>query len=79
MSKVKMVELELKMELKDDISAAIMTASIMPLTPAGNSSLTSFTKAKFVQPLLKMVNFPKKKYYYALGHSDLQERSHRVE
>ena len=63
MSNVKMVELELNMELRDDISAAIMTASIMPLTPAGNSSLTSFTKAKFVQPLLKMVNFKKRSMY----------------
>ena len=79
------------MELRDDISAAIMTASIMPLTPAGNSSLTSFTKAKFVQPLLKMVNFQKTKYILYLKvlrigrriingrHSDLQIRSHRVE
>ena len=33
MSMVKMVELELKMEVREDISAAIITASIIPLAP----------------------------------------------
>ena len=52
MSMVNMVELELKMELRDDMRAAIMTANMIPLTPVGSSSLTSFTKARLVQPLL---------------------------
>ena len=34
MSIVKMVEEELKMEVREDMSAAIMTASIMPRAPA---------------------------------------------
>ena len=33
MSMVKMVEEELKMEVREDISAAIITASIIPLAP----------------------------------------------
>ena len=51
---MKIVELELKMELREDMSAAIMTASMTPRTPAGKSSFTSLTKAKLVQPPLKV-------------------------
>ena len=51
---MKIVELELKMELREDMSAAIMTASMTPRTPAGKSSFTSLTKAKLVQPPLKI-------------------------
>ena len=53
MSIVKMVELELNIELNDDISAASMTASINPLAPIGINSFTSLIKARFVQPPLK--------------------------
>ena len=42
------------MELREDMSAAIMTASMTPRTPAGKSSFTSLTKAKLVQPPLKI-------------------------
>ena len=42
------------MELREDMSAAIMTASMTPRTPAGKSSFTSLTKAKLVQPPLKV-------------------------
>ena len=52
MSMVKMVEEELKMEVREDMSAASITASIMPRAPTGISSVTSFTKAMLVQPLL---------------------------
>ncbi len=34
MSMVKMVEAELKTEVREDMRAAIMTASIRPLSPA---------------------------------------------
>ena len=51
---VKMVEDELKIDVKEDISAAIMTASISPRSPAGIFSLTNIMNAIFVQPdLLK--------------------------
>jgi hypothetical protein len=36
MSIVKMVELELKMEVSEDMSAAIITASIIPERPAAD-------------------------------------------
>ena len=49
-----MVELELKMEVKEDIRAANITASIKPRTPDGSNSLTNLTNAKFVQPALKI-------------------------
>ena len=52
MSMVKMVEEELKIDVKEDMRAAIMTASIIPLAPVGISSVTSFTNAMLVQPLL---------------------------
>ena len=51
-SKVKMVEEELKIEVKDDIRAASITANIIPLAPVGISSVTSFTNAMLVHPLL---------------------------
>ena len=54
MSRVKMVELELKMEVREDMRAASMTASIRPLTPTGIFSFTSLTKARFVQPALEL-------------------------
>ena len=41
MSMVKMVELELKMEVSEDMRAASMTASISPRRPTGIFSLTS--------------------------------------
>ena len=47
-----MVELELKMELRDDVSAASITDMMKPFKPLGTYSVTSFTKAKFVQPYL---------------------------
>ncbi len=43
MSTVKMVEEELKMEVKDDMRAANMTASIMPRSPSGISLRTRKT------------------------------------
>ena len=49
---VKMVEEELKIEVKDDIRAASITANIIPLAPVGISSVTSFTNAMLVHPLL---------------------------
>ena len=52
MSMVKMVEEELKIEVKDDIRAASITANIIPLAPVGISSVTSFTNAMLVHPLL---------------------------
>ena len=64
---VKMVDEELKMEVREDMRAANITASIIPraperyltihsqyvrIPPVGMSSVTSFTKAMLVQPLL---------------------------
>ena len=49
-SMVKMVEEELKIEVRDDIRAAIITASMRPFRPGGISSSTSLTYAMFVQP-----------------------------
>ena len=54
MSMVKMVELELKMEVSEDMRAASMTASISPRRPTGIFSLTSLTKARLVQPALEL-------------------------
>ena len=48
---VKIVEEELKMDVSEDMRAASMTASIIPLAPVGMSSVTSLTKAMLVQPL----------------------------
>ena len=59
MSTVKMVALELKMELNEDISAANITDIISPRTPSGSNSVTNFIKAKFVHPDLR--NIPPKK------------------
>ena len=39
---VKMVELELKMEVREDMRAASMTASMRPRTPTGIFSFTSW-------------------------------------
>ena len=64
MSMVKMVEEELKMEVRDDIKAANITAIMAPRMPTytmimivimimtitGINSVTSFTKAMFVHP-----------------------------
>ena len=41
MSIVKMVELELNIDVNDDISAAIITASMMPLNPIWRNISTS--------------------------------------
>ena len=49
---VKIVEEELKIEVREDMRAASITASIIPLAPVGINSVTSFTKAMLVQPLL---------------------------
>lgn len=58
MSMVKIVDDELKIEVRDDISAANMTANIRPRRPAGKSSFTNFTKAMLVQPDLdEMIGF----------------------
>ena len=40
MSIVKMVELELKMDVSEDMRAASMTASMRPLNPTGIFSFT---------------------------------------
>ena len=53
MSMVKMVELELKMEVSEDMRAASITASIKPLAPTGIFSFTSMMKATLVQPFLE--------------------------
>ena len=53
MSIVKMVELELNIELNEDISAASMTANINPLAPIGINSFTSLMNARFVHPPLQ--------------------------
>ena len=42
-SMVKMVEDELKMEVRDDMRAAIITANMRPFSPGGMSSSTSLT------------------------------------
>lgn len=44
------VELELKIDVNDDMSAAIMTANIRPRAPTGNFLTTSFGYATFEQP-----------------------------
>ena len=51
-STVKMVELELKIELRDDVRAANITDMMNPRKPLGTYSITNFTKAKFVHPEL---------------------------
>jgi hypothetical protein len=53
MSMVKIVEDELKIEVSDDMRAAIMTANIRPLRPSGIFSFTSMMKATLVQPDLE--------------------------
>ena len=50
MSMVKMVEAELKTEVREDMRAAIITASISPRSPVGMRSRTRRMKAMFVQP-----------------------------
>ena len=50
MSMVKMAELELKMEVREDMRAASMTASKRPLSPTGRVSFTNLMKAMLVQP-----------------------------
>ena len=47
---VKMVEAELKTEVREDMRAAIITASISPRSPVGMRSRTRRMKAMFVQP-----------------------------
>ena len=49
MSMVNMVDEELKMEVREDMRAASMTAIMAPRIPAGISSVTSFTKAMLLQ------------------------------
>ena len=49
-SMVKIVEEELKIDVRDDIRAAIITANMRPFRPDGISSSTSLTYAMFVQP-----------------------------
>jgi hypothetical protein len=39
---VKMALLELKIDVNEDMSAAIITANMMPLAPVGIKSMTSF-------------------------------------
>ena len=48
----KLVELELKMELRDDVRAASITDMINPRNPLGTYSVTNFMNAKFVHPYL---------------------------
>ena len=59
---VKIVEEELKMDVSEDMRAASMTASIIPLAPVGMSSVTSLTKAMLVQPL---------RLWQILSHSEI--------
>ena len=59
---VKMVEEELKMLVREDIRAASITANIIPRAPVGISSVTSLTKAMFVQPL---------RLWQILSHSEI--------
>ena len=47
---VKMVEDELNIEVREDMRAAIMTASMRPLRPEGIRSSTSLMYAMLVQP-----------------------------
>ena len=47
-SKVKMVEEELKIEVREDMRAAIMTASIKPFKPEGISSSTSLMSVELI-------------------------------
>jgi len=49
-SMVKIVEAELKTEVKEDMMAAIITAKIKPFNPVGSKSRTRSTKAISVQP-----------------------------
>ena len=53
MSMVKMAELELKMEVREDMRAASTTARRSPRSPTGNVSFTNLMKAMLVQPDLK--------------------------
>ena len=57
MSIVKMVELELKMEVKEDIKAANITAIINPLIPSGIKFMTKLINAELLQPLSLPQNF----------------------
>ena len=47
-SMVKMVEEELKIEVREDMRAAIMTASIKPFKPEGISSSTSLMSVELI-------------------------------
>ena len=49
---VKIVDDELKIEVKEDMRAANITANISPLAPFGISSVTNLTNATLVQPCL---------------------------
>ena len=57
MSMVKMAELELKMEVREDMRAASITASRSPLSPTGRVSFTNLMNAMLVQPDLKQNYF----------------------
>ena len=50
---MKIVDEELKIDVREDIKAANMTANMRPRTPEGNNSFTSLTKARFVHPDLQ--------------------------
>ena len=50
---VKMVEEELKMEVREDMRAASITASMSPRSPVGIFSFTSMMKARLVHPDLE--------------------------
>ena len=47
---VNIVLAELKIDVNEDISADIITASISPLAPSGIKSIINFGYAKFEQP-----------------------------
>ena len=47
---VKIVLLELKIEVSEDMRAAIIQANIRPRAPGGNNSITILGYARFVQP-----------------------------
>ena len=53
MNVLHIVELELKIELKEDMRAASMTDIIKPLAPEGIKSVTNLMNARFVHPLLE--------------------------
>ena len=57
MSIVNMTLQELNTDVREDIKAAIITATIRPLAPGGIMSIISFGYAIFEHPTFKIYNF----------------------